>query len=81
MGPVMQPHPFSRSLSEEAHLAGLGGRPGGGGVRYDPRLGEEEEEVPQFSQDLPGIQGFHRSGVKEISPIFDMLCLSQLQCS
>ena len=49
MGPVLEPHPFSRSLSEEAHLAEMaGGRVGGG---YDSRL---EEEEPQFSQDLPG---------------------------
>ena len=48
MRPALEPHPFSRSLSEEAHLAGIGGRAGGG---YDSRL---EEEDPQFSQDLPG---------------------------
>ena len=52
MRPALQPHPFSRSLSEEAHLAGMGGIPGGrlaGG--YDHRL---DQEGPEFSQDLPG---------------------------
>ena len=60
-GAALQPHPFSRSLSEEAHLAGMmmGGGGGGGGVAggsrmgggYDSRL---DEEGVQFSQDLPG---------------------------
>ena len=53
----LQPHPFSRSLSEEAHLAGMmGGGMSADGVRvgggYDSRL---DEVGPQFSQDtLPG---------------------------